>query len=165
MLSANNVETVRVIQDNKPSSFSESETSLPGDAELGDVLREAVAQRDAWRESDAMTLAAEPEKIYDDDVPDSETDDVSLEYGSIGGGPVAAEVKIDRMLSGLEGAMLAEALLVGNGYDVQHGKLLSLATSKINLDEYLTSGLVDHAPAYPLLSALDAVIVDDAERD
>ena len=165
VLSSNNVETVRVIQDNEPSSFSETETSLPGDAELGEVLREAVAQRDAWRESDATTLEAELDKIYDDDVPDSETDDVLVEHGGVGGGPVAAEVKIDKMSTGLEGAVAVEELLVGGGYDVQHGKLPSLATSKIDLDEYLTSGLVDHAPAYPSLSALDAVIVDDDERD
>ena len=71
-------------------------------------------------------------------------------------GPLSHFLETDGVSSGLAGAFSTEKRLLDEGYTPIHIDLPRLSTAKVDLDDYLSSGLADYIPLFPGLGVIDA---------
>jgi hypothetical protein len=136
LLEAHDIDVVLIIQDNEPGSFS----LLADDAVDTDAIETAMADRERWLDSDSQSIAEH------------------IAAGE-GRGPIGDAMEIDGVGPGLSGALATGEFLQRNGVVALQVELPRFGAAKVDLDDYLTSGLHAYAPPLPSFQAF----VDDLD--
>jgi hypothetical protein len=140
LLDAYDISTVLMIQDNEPGSF---EPLAEGDYDHDDVEAD-MASRKHWLMSDSQDLGAHIEETG-------------------GPGPIGKAMEIDGVGPGLAGALSTAAFLEDNGVTAIQVDLPRFGGQKVDLDDYLSSGLHEYAPPLPAVQTLRRDLADDEE--
>jgi hypothetical protein len=130
LLDAYDIDVVLIIQDNEPGSFS----VLADDAVDTAAIETAMADRERWLDSDSQAIAKH------------------IAAGE-GRGPIGEAMEIDGVGPGLSGALATGEFLQRNGVMALQVELPRFGADKVDLDDYLTSGLCAYAPPLPSFQA------------
>jgi len=160
LLADNDYEGALIINDAEPASFD----PLPETA----YDLEAIEDELDYREDlyDGATITGEANTDMDTDT-DTDADGLDALRDRIerqnGPGPIGKALEVEEVTPGLYGAIVtAEALAE---FDLPTGQvqLPRFAHDKVDLDDYLTSSLVEYAPPFPSVRALDAPHLSSTE--
>ena len=142
LLREHNISSVVMIQDNEPGSFA------PLDEASYDVedVEGMSASRRHWLDSDSQDLS---EHIAEHSGP----------------GPIGKAMEIDGVGPGLSGALATADFLEQNGITAIQVDLPRFGGEKVDLDDYLTSGLHEYAPPVVGLQTLRWCLDDEEEAE
>jgi hypothetical protein len=140
LLEAHDIDTILMIQDNEPGSFD----PLAEDDYDHDDVEADIAGRKRWLLSDSQDLT---EHIEEHDGP----------------GPIGKAMEIDGVGPGLTGALTTASFLEDNGITAIQVDLPRFGGQKVDLDDYLSSGLHEYAPPLPAVQTLRRDLDTDEE--
>jgi hypothetical protein len=140
LLREHDISSVVMIQDNEPGSFAPLDEASY-DVEAVDGM---MASRKHWLRSDSQDLS---EHIAERNGP----------------GPIGKAMEIDGVGPGLSGALATADFLEQNGVTAIQVDLPRFGGEKVDLDDYLTSGLHEYAPPVVGLQTLRWCLDADEE--
>lgn len=141
LLDTHDVTIVLMIQDNEPGSFS----LLEEEAIDIDAVETAMEKRNQWLDSDSQDI----------------TEHIDAQNGP---GPIGEALEIDGIGPGLAGALTTGAFLEENGITALQVELPRFGAEKVDLDDYLTSGLHECAPPLPSFQTFVDGLSPDQEQ-
>ena len=140
LLREHDISSVVMIQDNEPGSFAPLDEASYNVEDVDGMM----ASRKHWLRSDSQDLS---EHIAERNGP----------------GPIGKAMEIDGVGPGLSGALATADFLEQNGVTAIQVDLPRFGGEKVDLDDYLTSGLHEYAPPVVALQTLRWCLDADEE--